>query len=647
MCGIAGIWCRTDDRRPDRPSLGRMIGTLRHRGPDGFGYFVQGAIGLAHARLSIIDLATGSQPIHNEDRTVSVVANGEIFNYIELRAELVARGHTFYTSSDTEVIVHLYEEHKERFVEFLNGQFAIALWDSRCQRLMLVRDRLGIRSLVYARVGERLLFGSEAKAIFAEGSVHAKLDRKALGQTLTYWAPLEGGTAFQGVESLPPGCVLTADAAGIRQFRYWDWDFSAAESTPSRSRESYAEELRSLLADSVRLQLRADVPVATYLSGGVDSAAITALVRDLGVGPVRAFSLSFSDPEFDESPYQREIAEYLGIHHTTVSVTEASIAAAFRRAIWHIETPILRTAPIPLMLLARVVHDGGCRVVLTGEGADEVFAGYDIFREAKIRRWIARHPGSRWRPRLLERLYPYLRHSPVRGGAIARQFFVRSEARQEAVGFSHLPRWTTTRRSWQFLSTELRAELGNDDPIAGVVASMPPGIVAWPALARAQYLEAHTLLSGYILQSQGDRVSMAHSVEGRLPYLDHRLVEFACRLPPSIKLRGLREKEVLKLAVRNLLPPRIVGRPKQPYRAPDSQSLVIDGRVRDEIADLLSPQRVRDAGYFDADAVSRLTEKCISGRAIGFGDNMSLVGIASTMALHDAFVLGRSDSAGN
>jgi asparagine synthase (glutamine-hydrolysing) len=644
MCGIAGIWVGNSGIAPDRPTLTRMIGTLRHRGPDGFGFFVSGPIGLAHARLRIIDLATGDQPIHNEDKTVWVVCNGEIFNYIELRAELVARGHVFYTSSDTEVIVHLYEEHGADFVNHLNGQFAIALWDSRPGKLLLVRDRVGIRPLLYARSGERLLFASEAKALFAEGSIPTRLDRRALGQIMTYWSPLDRRTAFEGVEALPPGCMLIADAEGVRQRRFWDWDFSTAESSPRRPREAYAEELRARLTDSVRLQLRADVPVGTYLSGGLDSSAVTALVHQINRTTVRAFSLSFSDPEFDESAYQREVVEDLGAVQTTVNVNADAIATAFRRTIWHVEAPILRTAPIPLMLLAQTVRAAGYKVVLTGEGADEVFAGYDIFREAKVRRWIAGNPDSRWRPRLLERLYPYVRHSPVKGRAFSRHFFAQGHEHLGEVGYSHLPRWTTTRRSWQFLSAELRAELGEMDPIVGMAADLPPGIEGWPALGQDQYVEAHTLMSGYLLTSQGDRVSMAHSVEGRFPYLDHRLIEFACRLPPSIKLFGLRGKHVLARAVRDLLPPSVARRPKQPYRAPDIQSLVAGGRLRDEIADLFNPASLREAGYFDVAAVGRLIAKSVAGRAIGFADNMAFVGIASTMALHEAFIRGRPDA---
>jgi asparagine synthase (glutamine-hydrolysing) len=388
--------------------------------------------------------------------------------------------------------------------------------------------------------------------------------------------------------------------------------------------------------------LRADVPVGTYLSGGLDSSSIAALVRDIGRAPARAFSLAFADPEFDESDYQREVVAWLGLEQTIVPVTHADVAANFRRAIWHTENPILRTAPVPLMLLAAAVRDAGCKVVLTGEGADEVFAGYDLFREAKIRRWLAGHPASSWRPRLLERLYTYLPNSPVRGRALSGRFFAQGAESAGRIGYSHLPRWAVARRAWQFFAGDVRELLGDGEPIDEIAATLPSGIERWPALGGDQYVEAHTLMTGYLLASQGDRVAMAHSVEGRFPFLDHRLIEFACRLPPQLKLFGIHEKHVLKRAVRDLLPPRIVRRPKQPYRAPDIQSFVLNGRLREEAADLLSATRIRDAGYFEPRAVERLIEKCVAGRAIGFGDNMAFVGILSTMALHEAFVAGHS-----
>ena len=302
-----------------------MIARLHHRGPDGTGILVDGAIGLAHTRLSIIDLAGGQQPIHNEDRTIQVVFNGEIFNYIELRRELIARGHQFYTQSDTEVIVHLFEEHGERFVDHLNGQFAIALWDTRRQSLVLARDRTGIRPLFYTEAAGRFVFASEVKALFALPEVRRSIDAQALAETCTYWSPLAPRTAFEGVASLPPGHVMVV-ADGVRRLhRYWDWTFPDAEQGRSgglnRSEADYAAELRELMIDAVRLQLRADVPVGAYLSGGLDSSIITSIVRNFSYTPLRTFSLTFEDAEFDESGYQQELVDYLGTEHTSIRCT--------------------------------------------------------------------------------------------------------------------------------------------------------------------------------------------------------------------------------------------------------------------------------------------------------------------------------------
>lgn len=638
MCGIAGILATGTARPPGQRELEAMIGAVHHRGPDGYGYLVDGAAGLAHARLSIIDLATGDQPIFNEDRSVAVVFNGEIFNYIELRAALQARGHRFTTTSDTEVIVHLYEERGERFVDELNGQFAIALWDAPRRRLVLARDRVGIRPLYYAWHGGRLVFGSEVKSILAEGGIAARLDPRALVETFSYWSPLPGRSAFQDIASLKPGHVMVVEADGsARTTCYWDWNFDRVDDA-SVPLEARVDELRALLEDAVRLQLRADVPVGTYLSGGLDSSAVTAVASRLLGGTVRAFSLTFEDAEFDESGFQTQLADALGIDRTQQRCGKHDIASAFATAVRHVETPIVRTAAVPLMLLSRHVRESGYKVVLTGEGADEVFAGYDLFREARIRRWVGAHPQSAWRGRLFERLYPYLANSPTRGRALTQQFFAGDAADPRRGAYAHIPRIRATQRALQFLSADLRAETAGFDAAAELDAALPGLKPDWPALGRDQYVEAHTLMSGYLLVAQGDRVAMASSIEGRFPFLDHRVIEFACRLRPSAKLFGLREKHILKRAVAPWVPASIVDRTKQPYRAPDSQSFFAGGRSADIVADLLSPERIRRAGYFDADAVGRLVDKCRAGRAIGFGDNMAFVGVLSTMALHDAFI---------
>ncbi|MGC9236616.1 MAG: asparagine synthase (glutamine-hydrolyzing) [Thiomonas sp.] len=634
MCGIAG---RLNWNAPIDPAqLATMIAQLQHRGPDEQGLHTQGPIGLAHARLSIIDLSSGTQPMTNEDGTVWVTFNGEIFNYLELRADLLRRGHRFSTQSDTEVLVHLYEEHGDALVEQLNGQFAFALWDSVRQRLLLARDRTGIRPLFHTRVPGGLAFASEIKALLALPEVPRRIDARALGEVFTYWAPLPPHAVFEGIASLPPGHVMTVDAQGSRLHRYWDWTFPPAPIEADRSADAYAEELRGLLIDAVRLQLRADVPVAAYLSGGLDSSIVTTLIRHYTDTPLRTFSLTFDDAEFDESAWQQRLVQHLHTEHTTVHCTRADIAAAFPRAIAHAETPIVRTAPAPMMLLADGVRAAGYKVALTGEGADEVFGGYDIFKEGRVRRFIARQPDSRCRPRLLERLYPYLKHSPAAGRAMTERFFREGEARFREPGFAHLPRWTTTRRITAFLSPELRAAATRFDPVDAL--HLPAKLSRWEPLNQDQYIEAHTLMSGYLLCSQGDRMAMAASIETRFPFLDHRLIAFASRLPPRYKLMGLVEKYLLKRSMDGLLPDALRHRTKQPYRAPDSQSFFHDGEPVDYVAELFSAARLKEAGYFDLPAAIRLFDKARAGKVIGFGDNMAFVGMLSTLLLHDQFI---------
>ncbi|KGM55590.1 asparagine synthase [Lysobacter daejeonensis GH1-9] len=649
MCGIAGFV--EPGALPDhaQPALERMIRTLAHRGPDGYGFHADVGIGLAHARLSIIDLATGDQPIHNGRRTVWTVFNGEIFNHVELRQALEREGHCFYTRSDTEVIVHLYERYGDRFVEHLNGQFAIALWDSERQRLVLARDRAGIRPLFHARSGGRLWFASEIKALHAVLPDTAVLDPLGLAQALTYWSTIDPDTVYAGVRSLPPGCMLSIEHDGRERLtRYWDWSFPhAGDVSPARgtfSVEAATDALRELLIDAVRLQLRADVPVGAYLSGGLDSSGIVALIRGFTSAPVRTFSLAFDDVEFDESAHQATVVRHLGTDHTTLHCTRTDIGRAFPQLVRHAETPILRTAPVPLMLLAGRVRQHGYKVVLTGEGADEVFGGYDLFKEAKIRRFWARQPDSRLRPGLLRRLYGYLENSPVQHDGFAQSFFARGLEHMGRPIFAHVPRWSTASRAMAMLSPEMRASIGPWDPLDAYERTLPADIMEWSPLARDQYVEAKSLLAGYLLAAQGDRAAMAHSIEGRFPYLDHRLIEFASRLPPNFKIHGLTEKYLLRRALSGLLPREVIHRTKQPYRAPDSQSFFVDGKPLDYVSDLLSRDSVQAAGYFNPVAVEHLLKKCQAGQAIGFADNQAFVGVLSTMLLHRSMALSRTAS---
>ncbi|NJK42645.1 MAG: asparagine synthetase B, partial [Aquincola sp.] len=434
----------------------------------------------------------------------------------------------------------------------------------------------------------------------------------ALASTFSYWSVLPPATVFEGVHSLPPGHRMSVEAGATRIERYWDWPYGA-EASPRWSDERWADELQALLIDAVRLQLRSDVPVGAYLSGGLDSSIITTIVRRHTDTPLRSFSLTFEDAEFDERVHQQALVEQLGTAHSSMQAGKASIAAAFSRMVWHAEAPVVRTAPVPMMLLADSVRAAGYKVVLTGEGADEAFGGYDLFKEAKIRRFWARQPDSRFRPRLLERLYGYLPNSPVRNPAFAQTFFGQGMEHLQRPIFAHVPRWATSQRALGLLSPAWRAEIGEFNPMDAFEATLPANIRDWSALAQDQYVEAKSLLAGYLLSSQGDRVAMANSIEGRVPYLDHRVIEFANRLPPSFKIRGMTEKYLLRRALADLLPDDIVNRTKQPYRAPDSSSFFFDGEPLDYVADLMSETSLRAAGYFDAAAVGRLFDKCRAG----------------------------------
>ncbi len=615
-----------------------MIWSLRHRGPDGFGFFQEDRVGLAHARLSIIDLEGGWQPIHNEDKTLWVVFNGEIFNYPELRQELIARGHRFATDSDTEVLVHLYEEKGPSCLEDLNGQFAIALYDKKEQALLLARDRMGIRPLFYTRHDSHILFGSEIKALFsASPAIPRQLDPQVLREIFTFWSPAGRETVFRGVYQVEPGCWVRVDRNGAtREERYWDIPLTPESSYPAGEEgQKLAGKLRELLIDSVRLRLRADVPVGAYLSGGLDSSAITSLIKHYTDNDLHTFSVTFADKVYDEQAEQQQMAEFLGTRHQAIRCDYQTIARTFPDVIWHTETPILRTAPAPLYLLSSLVWENRYKVVLTGEGADEILGGYDIFKEAKIRAFIGSQPDSTCRPFLLRRLYPYLALSPARSAEYARKFFD-TDAPVEDPFYAHRPRWKTTSGTHRFFSPELLAA-ADVDPVEKLEERWGHRLAGLDYFTRAQYLESKILLGNYLLSSQGDRMLMAHSVEGRFPFLDHRVVELAATMSPQVKMKVLNEKNILKKTMADILPPTIVQRKKQPYMAPDILSFFGDESPA-YLDEYLETSRLRDSGLFRPEAVKKLVTKCRRKARQGFRENMAFVGILSTMILHHRFV---------
>ncbi len=634
MCGIAGFTGAKTDDAVERVSA--MLASIRHRGPDEFGAYIEDGVALGSARLSIIDLSTGSQPITNEDGRLWIVFNGEIFNYLELRTELEGRGHCFSTNTDTEVLLHLYEERGPGCLDRLNGQFAVAIWDRLDRTLFLARDRLGIRPLYYAAIGSELVFGSEVKALLAHGSLRAEIDPVSLDQVFVFWSTLPGRSIFRGIRQVPPGHYLMARDGYFRLRPYWQMRFpdghSPASTPPSETRR-LQEELRALLVDATLLRLRADVPVGAYLSGGLDSSIVSAIVRRHAGNRLETFSVAFSDPRFDESAFQRRMAHHLGTRRHVVEVTAADIGRAFPDVVWHTETPMMRTAPVPLFLLSKLVRQRGYKVVLTGEGADEFLAGYDIFKESMIRRFCARQPASGLRPALFRRLYADI--PGMANAGCAADFFLSGMQDTGCPYYSHAIRWRNNLRTRRFFSNEVRSAIP-PNPLDSV--SYPDGFSAWGPLARAQYLESSIFLSEYLLSSQGDRVAMAHSVESRMPFLDCRLVEFANRLPAGLKLRVLRDKYLLRQVARDYLPADISDRPKRPYRAPVHTSFFSGGQAAEYLAELLSLESIRETGLFRPEAVSGLVSKIRSGAPVGETDDMALAGILSTQLTHKLFV---------
>jgi asparagine synthase (glutamine-hydrolysing) len=642
MCGIGGIVSLRDGMAPPpREALARMAGALHHRGPDEHGIYRDDHAGFAHARLAIIDLATGQQPMADAGATTWIVFNGEIFNYLELRAELSALGHHFRTHSDTEVVIQAYQAWGTDAFRRMNGQWALALWDAQARRLVLCRDRVGICPLHLCEHAGRLYFASEVKAIFlANADIPRAFDPVGIDQTFTFWTVVPPQGVFQGVSEIRPGHFRIYDRDRVRDEAYWQPSYPHADAAGQRFRgtldDAVAEVRRSLEQATALRMLRADVPVGSYLSGGLDSSLVAALGRQYAGNAFQTFSLRFEDAEYDETAFQHLMTRQLGSQHHEITVSRDDIAEVFPEVILHTERPILRTAPAPLFLLSRLVRAQGIKVVLTGEGADEMFAGYDLFREGKVRRFWGRQPDSAWRHGLLERLYPYLARSPVAQQAMARQFFGRNLAAHRAPGFAHDTRWHTTAALKRLLSDNMRAPLAGHDAVGALLADLPGEFCRWQPLAQDQYLEMRTLLSGYLLSSQGDRMLMGHSVEGRFPFLDQEVAALAASLPAAYKLRVLDEKHVVKRAAQGLVPNEIIARKKQPYRAPDALSFVADA-APDYIAEVLSEPALRAAGVFDPRPVTQLLGKCRARAKHGQfsnSDNMALVGVLSTQLLH-------------
>ena len=643
MCGITGFTIRSGTTSEERvhgygDRLRRMTASLLHRGPDSQTAVLMNGVGLGHTRLAIVDLSSGHQPMTDQETGLTVVFNGEIFNHVELRQQLSAQ-YQFRTKSDTEVILAAFRQQGIACVQSFVGQFAFALWDPRDQSLWLGRDRVGICPLHYHLSPQGLAFASEAKAIFAGDWLNPELDKLALMETLRFWAPVLPRSAFAGIQALPPGTTACYRSGSLEIRRYWDL-YLGPEAVDSSLTEARAlEQLEEVLTEAIRLQLRADVPVAAYLSGGLDSSLICALAQSMLGGTLQTFSMQFEQARYDERRFQSEVTAALHTDHRAVAVNGRDIGELLPATVRHAEQVLLRSAPAPFLRLSGMVRSAGTKVVLTGEGADELFWGYDLFREAAVRQFWARQPQSISRPRLLTRLYPYLNLSG-QSPAMLRQFYGMGLEQHAAPDFSHQLRASSSGRIARFFSAGFAKSVEVHDPATALLNALPSDTRSWKLLARAQYLEMQTLLSGYLLSAQGDRMLMAHSVEGRFPFLDHRIIEFAARLPPRLKLRGLKEKYLLKRFARRWLPESIAQRQKYPYRAPVTEALA--GPAAPQWSKtLLGREAIASIGIFDAAKVDRLRGKLSRPGAVpSEADDMALVAIATTQLLCHQIGLG-------
>jgi asparagine synthase (glutamine-hydrolysing) len=628
MCGIAGFLSRSGDV----PLLEAMLTQIQHRGPERNSTYTNNHVGLGHARLSIIDLEGGWQPIPNEDEALWIICNGEVYDYQAMRERLLKAGHRFRTGSDSEVILHLYEQFGVEGFKQLNGQYAFAIWDGRTNALILCRDRVGICPMYYTFAGDEFYFASEMKALLHAPGVYPEPDLQALQAIWTFWtSPTR--TPLKGICEFPTGhyAIIKPNERTLKPERYWQLDF-----TPRLWRfEDALEAFESTLDDAVRVRLQADVPVGAYLSGGLDSSVTTALGRR-HANTLHTFSITFDDPNYDESPQQKVVADYFGTQHHILHVYSEKLAAALPSVVYYTEQPQLRAGPISMFLLSESVRDHNFKVVITGEGADEFLVGYDIFRETAVRRFMSRNPNSVMRRQLTRRLYTYLpgRDKLQRGLEVG---FQRSLEQVNDPLFSHMQRWKNTANQMLYFTPEIRAQFDQELIFQEIRQSLPEGFDHWHWLARAQTLEISTFMSAYLLSSQGDRVMMGHAVEGRFPFLDHRLIELANSFPPSFKLRSLKQdKYVLRQMGKKLLPEAIANRPKVPYRTPNYE--LFKAKAFQRLHDSISDEELRATGFFVPSAVHKLLHKVQNADLPSEMDTMALLGIVTTQLWHQAFV---------
>src|SRR5262245_30683477 len=622
MCGIAGI-AAAEPLAGDAPVRAlRMRDIITHRGPDEAGLHWDGIAALAHRRLSIVDLSTGQQPLSNEDGSIWVVYNGEIYNHEDIRAELEARGHTYRTKSDTETIVHAYEEWGDDAVHRFRGMFAFAVWDAPRRRLLLVRDRLGIKPLDWSLIGDTLIFGSEMKAILASGLIAPEPDETLLPELLGTRYTSGTGTLFKGIRKLLPGHLLVFERGEAATRQYWDLPQRGADRRERRSARAIVDEFRALLTESVRLRLMSDVPLGMFLSGGIDSSAIAAIMSTLIDRPLQTFSVAFTDRAFNELEYARQVARAINADSHEVVIGDRDFFGALPKLVWHEDEPIAHPSSVPLYFVSALARRH-VTVVLTGEGSAELLAGY------------GKYPRVAWNWKagtLYERLVPgALRGSIARElvprlprmlARYATRSFLAMDRSPEAMCFDNFAAIRIADQR-QLLSPDLRASISPAAAYGRSAGYFHALNGASTLLDRLLYADIKTYLVELLMKQ--DQMSMATSIESRVPFLDHTLVEFAAALPDQWKLQGWTTKRILREAMRGVLPDSILNRPKMGFPVPFSAWT--RGAWNGVARDILLDRRSRERGILEPRAVDQLLRAHAAG-AIDGGDRLwSLVNL--------------------
>ena len=607
MCGICGIFHRDRTLGVERDTLRRMNERIVHRGPDDEGLFVEANIGLAMRRLSIIDVKTGHQPISNEDETVWIVYNGELYNHLELRKDLEARGHRYRTKSDTETIVHLYEEYGRECVKYLRGMYAFAIWDRRTRRLFIARDRLGIKPLYYHYDGHRLIFGSEIKTILAYPGIEPSFNRGMLAEYLAFGYIPEADTMYAGIEKLLPGHTLEIGETGDPVISAY-WDLQVREEDGSRPREFYVSRYRELLEQCVSSHLMSDVPLGVFLSGGLDSSAVAALTTKIRREPIETFAVGYGEEEFSELPFARKVAEHIGSKHHEVQLSRDEFFQALPRLIWHEDEPIVWPSSVSLYFVAKLARER-VTVVLTGEGSDETLAGYTRYAWTLMNSRM----DSTYRA-----IVPGFLREVVRKGTRSRLL---SSTTRRKLEHTFLARdgasWASfyLDNFYSAFSSAEQAELLSGEALKFAGDAYAGSLRYWHVssgdlLHRMLYTDIKTYLVELLMKQ--DQMSMAASIESRVPFLDHELVEFTATIPAKYETQGMAGKFILKSAVEDLLPREIIYRQKMGFPTPWAYWL--SGPQLENLEQLLLEPRTLERGYFRSEAMRNLFAEHRSGR---------------------------------